>query len=253
MISESKGVRAVERAIDVLLCFDHGTPTLGITDFQKRLGLSRPTLYRLLHTLERKGFVRSFGSPHRFELDHRVASLADAWLARSDAATIAVPFLKELWAVSGETVALFLPTSPAVKVCAMELPSRQPLVFRRGVGFAEATTSGASGKALLAFMAADEIAAVIADAPDRPALERELDRIRADGYCVSEGEIIAGAVAIAAPVSDRTGRVAASICLFGPEARLAGPHRAACLAAVRATATQVSAALGYAPVRAAAE
>jgi len=252
-MTETKGVRAVERAIDVLLCFEHSAPTLGISDFQKRLGLSRPTLYRLLHTLERKGLVRSFGAPQRFELHHRVAALADAWLARSDAATVAVPYLKELWSVSEETVALFLPSSPAIKVCALELPSRQPLVFRRGVGFAESTMSGASGKALLAFMAPDEITAVIADAADRPALERELELIHADGYCISEGEIIAGAVAIAAPIFDRTGRVAASICLFGPEARLAGPHRAACLAAARATATQISAALGYARVRAAAE
>jgi DNA-binding IclR family transcriptional regulator len=250
---ETKSIRAVERAIDVLLCFDHAAPTLGISDLQKRLGLSRPTLYRLLRALERKGLVRSFGSPQRFELDHRVAALADAWLARSDAATVAVPFLKELWSVSEETVALFLPTTPAMKVCALELPSRQPLVFRRGVGFAEPTTSGASGKALLAFMAPDEVAAAIADAPDRPALQSELERIRADGYCISEGEIIAGAVAIAAPVFDRAGRVAASICLFGPQARLAGPHRAACLAAARATANQISAALGYTAARAAAE
>jgi len=48
-------------------------------------------------------------------------------------------------------------------------------------------------------------------------------------------------------VFDRIGRVAGSICVFGPEARLSGAHRTACLAALRATAAKVSAALGYAP------
>jgi DNA-binding IclR family transcriptional regulator len=99
-------------------------------------------------------------------------------------------------------------------------------------------------------MSAAETDAALAAVPDvasRNELDNELRRIRADGYCISEGEIIAGAVAIASPVFDRSGRVAGSICVFGPEARLSGAHRTACLASLRSTTAQVSAALGYAP------
>ena len=56
--SGTKSIRAVERAMDVLKCFGPETPTLSVTDLQRRLGLSRPTLYRLLHTLEGKGMIR---------------------------------------------------------------------------------------------------------------------------------------------------------------------------------------------------
>jgi DNA-binding IclR family transcriptional regulator len=248
--SPIKSIRAVERAADVLMCFSRASPTLSVTDLQKRLSLSRPTLYRVLHALERKGLVRSFGEPQRFELGHRVVGLADAWAAKCDAATAAAPYLKELWIATDETVSLFVLASPTTKVCVQELPSRQPLVFTRGAGFTEPTTTGASGKSILAFMVPAEIEVVLAAAakPEaRSALVNELRRIRAAGHCVSEGEIIAGAVAIAAPVFDRTGRVAGSVCLFGPEARLSGRHRATCLASVRATAARVSAALGYAP------
>jgi DNA-binding IclR family transcriptional regulator len=244
-----KSIRAVERAADVLLCFSRATPILSVTALERRLRLSRPTLYRLLHALEKKGLVRSFGEPQRFELDHRVVGLADAWAAKSDLSTAAARHLSELWRATDETVSLFVVALPTTKVCVQELPSRQPLVFTRGAGFTEATTTGASGKSILAFMGPAETEAAlagVADARTRLEIANELMRIRADGYCVSEGEIIAGAVAMAAPVFDRAGAVAGSICLFGPAARLSGAHRTACLASLRATAAHVSAALGHA-------
>ena len=52
-----EGVRAVERALDLLSAFAPGDSELLVADLLKRVDLSRPTLYRLLHTLEKKGFV----------------------------------------------------------------------------------------------------------------------------------------------------------------------------------------------------
>jgi DNA-binding IclR family transcriptional regulator len=255
----AKSVRAVERALDVLLAFDRAHHTLSVTDLQKRLGLSRPTLYRLLTALETRGLVRSFGEPQRFRLDHRVVALADAWLAQNDVARAAEPALKALRDSTNETVALFVPGDGHTKICVQELQSRQALMFTRGIGFTEPTVLGASGKAILAFMEPDEIEAALAAVPDearRGALRAELAAIRRDGYCVSGGEIIAGAIAIGVPVFGHTGAVAGSVCLFGPEARLSGATRAACLAQARKAASQISAALGFRPaatVHAAAE
>jgi DNA-binding IclR family transcriptional regulator len=64
------------------------------------------------------------------------------------------------------------------------------------------------------------------------------------GSGVSSGEIIAGAIAIAAPVFDADGGIAASICVFGPEARLIGQHRKTCIVRVRESARAVSTAMG---------
>jgi DNA-binding IclR family transcriptional regulator len=89
----------------------------------------------------------------------------------------------------------------------------------------------------------EEGLAEIADAGERAALMAELADIRRDGSAVSTGEIIAGAVAIAAPVFDADG-VTASICVFGPEARLTGDHRSFCLKQVCKAAEAVSTAMG---------
>ena len=244
-------VRSVERAVDILRCFDRESPILAVTDLQRRLGLSRPTLYRLLKTLEGKRLIRSFGEPKRFELGHGVVELARSWLGRSDVTTMAQPMLNQLWRETEETVAMFVPTSAHSRICVDEIQSRQALTFTRGTGFSEPMTLGSSGKAMLAFMDRldiDDAMAGMADAAERAALMSELDAIRRDGICISIGEIITGAVAIAAPVFDADDRVAASISVFGPEARLTGDHRAYCLEQVRAAAEAISTAMGRRPV-----
>lgn len=248
-----KSVRAVERAVDILRCFGRDTPALAVTDLQHLLGLSRPTLYRLLATLESKDLIRSFGEPRRFELGHGVVGLARSWLGRIDVVALAQPMLNQLWRETEETVAMFVPTSARAKICVGEIQSRQALTFARGAGFSEPMTLGSSGKVMLAFMARPEIEDALAgiDGGERVALMAELADIRRDGSCVSTGEIIAGAVAIAAPVFDDADGVAASICLFGPEARLTGDRRALCLDKVRIAAEAVSTALGRRPAVAA--
>ena len=50
-----EGVRAVDRALDILLAFRAGDRQLSASELLRRIDLSRPTLYRLLRTLELRG------------------------------------------------------------------------------------------------------------------------------------------------------------------------------------------------------
>lgn len=233
-----KTIRSIERAVDVLACFDRETPRLSVTDLQKRLGLSRPTLYRILATLEGKGLIRSVGAPARFELGYGASRMAGNWIGQHDFVRAAHPILHRLWEETGETVALFVVGEHGDKICVEELPSRQALTFTRGVGFTEKLTVGASGKAMLAFM------------PDAPR-DLGLDEVRRTGIYVSEGEIIEGAVAISAPVFGSESAVIGGVCVFGPQVRLADGQRSDCIAQVKAAAIAISRALGHRPVAAA--
>ena len=235
---DTKTIRSIERAIDVLGCFDRTAPELSVTDLQKRLGLSRPTLYRILATLEGKGLIRSFGEPQRFELGHGASRLAASWIGSDDFIRAAHPNLRRLWQETGETVALFVAGTDGDKICIDEIQGPQALTFTRGVGFSEKLSVGASGKAMLAFM-------------DEAPASDELAAVRRTGFCVSEGEIIEGAVSVAAPVFDRDGRVAGGLCVFGPGVRLTGQRREDCIARVLAASNEISRTLGYRPAAAA--
>ena len=55
---------------------------------------------------------------------------------------------------------------------------------------------------------------------DMAALKKELALISERGYAHSHNELIQGAVAVAAPFTDRTGLVAGSMVVFGPDTRI---------------------------------
>jgi IclR family transcriptional regulator, acetate operon repressor len=214
-------VRAVDRALDILLAFKPQDDALTVSELLRRVHLSRPTLYRLLRTLQQKQFLIVSGDPQRFRLGPAVAQLSHVWTAGLDLGAAAEPMMRRLRDETGETVALFVPEG-ASRLCIAEMPSNQALSFRRGVGYRERLTVGASGKAILAYMP-----------PPLPKVDfdprkyaRELALIKERGFAVSRNELIQGAVAVSAPLFDGTGRIAGSLSVFGPSARL-GPSQVA--------------------------
>jgi DNA-binding IclR family transcriptional regulator len=83
--------------------------------------------------------------------------------------------------------------------------------------------------------------------PER--LERELVRIRSQGWAADIGELVPGQVAYAAPIVDRLGTTVGAMGIFGPPERLlaARQPRGELLAMVRDGARAVSRELGAIP------
>ncbi len=240
-------VRAVGRALQVLLAFGPQDKELSATELLKRLPLSRPTLYRLLYTLEEHGFIASFGDPQRFRLGPAVGRLAQSWTASLDLQSVARPFLERLWQETRETIALFVPQGDS-RQCLVELPSPQPLNYKRGQGYTERLVRGATGRAILAWMrpSADEVRALAAaSGVDAEALAAELARTRARGYAISRNELIDGAMALSAPLFDRNGAVAGSVGVFAPEVRMTPDTLARTSERLCAECAALSVALGY--------
>lgn len=216
----NEGVRAVDRALDILIAFRAGDHHLSASELLKRVDLSRPTLYRLLRTLEQRGFVVSSGEPQRFQLGPAVAHLAHVWTSGLDLTELAQPMMRKLWEETDETVALLVHHGQD-RVCVAEMPSAQPLSFRRGVGHSESVILGASGRVILAF-AEDAIRYIEGHVPKtrQKAYIEELARVREVGYAISRDELIPGAVAIAAPFFTTGAKVAGSLAVYGPSVRM---------------------------------
>jgi IclR family transcriptional regulator, acetate operon repressor len=248
---KSKNVRAVERAIDILECFEPEKPWMSVLEIQRSVPLSRPTLYRLLQTLIAKGLVRAEGDPQRFALDFGIGRLAHKWMAGIDVITLARPILEELRNATGETTALFLRRGD-LRQCVAEVVSPHVLAISRGLGETDQLWRGASGKAILAFLDENEIAGVARALPktiSKATLVADLSHARRDGYFVSRGEVFVGAVAIAAPYFDHTCSVAGSVGVFGPQARLDQQWTMKAALQVVKSAAALSAASGYVAMR----
>jgi IclR family transcriptional regulator, acetate operon repressor len=244
--SQTGTVRAVERAIEILEAFSNKS-SMSVLEIQKAVGLSRPTLYRILETLASKGLVRAHGIPQRFSLDYAVGRLAQSWLSGLDLVAAARPILERLHEESKETVGLMV-LRDQQSMCVLELPSPHALAMMRGIGPMGHLARGASGKAILAF-ANDEVREAILKALpkdiDKRRLLDDLAKVRLQGFRVSRGEVFTGAISIAVPYFNHTHSVAGSIAVYAPEARVTDDWVAWMTKRITVGAAELSAALGY--------
>lgn len=234
-------VRAVERAIDVLEAVAAAPDGIKISRLQAETGIARPTLYRLVGTLENRGLLRQCEDPTKYALDIGIMALAQPWMRASDSHGHMDAVLGELAAAVEETVALCLYRG-ATRVFVREIVSPHALKYSIGVGVTESVLRGAGGHAILAFLDQAARADLLAGlgAAERDRLGEELARVQAQGYATSEGEILEGATAIAAPVFDRAGRVTGSVGVYGPSVRLGGERVAETAATLLAHTRRIS-------------
>ena len=239
------GVRAVDRAVAILQCFTPEQPALSVIDIQKRVGLSRPTLYRLLQTLAQRDLIDAESEPQRFRLAHGVMKLSHVWLKGLDVVVLARSIVDGLRDVTGETAALFKLEADR-GICVLECESRHVLSISRGVGDSLSITQGSTGKAMLAFMEAERQAELLRTLPNpqRTRLEEGMRFAKRHGYATSRGEIFVGAVAVSAPYFDHRGTVIGSVGLYGPEARISDQKMLEYSMLVREAGRRISVLLG---------
>ena len=92
--ARSGGVRALERGLALLVAMNR-RKLPSVFDLARDTRLPRPTVYRLLETLSRAGFV-SRSSPHdRYCLTSQVRALSDGFAEDDWIANIAAPLMTE--------------------------------------------------------------------------------------------------------------------------------------------------------------
>ena len=149
-------------------------------------------------------------------------ALHHVWLAGLDKVDAARPILEALRESTGETAALFV-LREQKRICVLELESHHALTIVRGVGDAGVITVGASGKAILAYVDEGRRNAIldkVTNKTRRAELVKALDTVRSQGFATSQGEVIVGAIALAAPTFNHNGEVTGCIGVFGPKARV---------------------------------
>ena len=234
-------VRAVDRAIDILEAISASPDGKKIAELESLTGIARPTLYRLVRTLVNRGLLHQCDDPTRYAVDAGVLALARPWLRSTAVPALVDTALGELYGKVDETVALSL-LREGTRVYVRELVSRHPLTYSVGVGSTETLVRGASGLAIFAFLAEEARQQVLAEtaAPPPAGLAQQIETVRARGYALSEGQILEGATAIAAPFFDRGGEVAGSVGVHGPSVRFAESRIAEFAPALIACAQTVS-------------
>ena len=200
-------VDAVDSALK-LLTYVAEHPNLGVTELASQLGINKSRTYRMLCTLELHRFV---AGPAHVHLCARPAGVRDrrGRVAAERARARAHRHMLALNQAINETIVLRVreglnrcralrnDACGAHRRRGRQSPANQ---FRR-IGQGAARIRARSGARRLSRATAPK-----RHADDPAKLAGELDAVARKGYAVSSGEVTPGAVGIAVPVRDLTGR-----------------------------------------------
>ncbi|WP_306215039.1 IclR family transcriptional regulator domain-containing protein [Actinoplanes sp. RD1] len=211
-------IEALARGLDVLRAFRSGTPSMTLSDIAALTGLARPTVRRILITLETLGYVRSAG--RGYALTPRVLDLGMAYVDSLTMWEVARPHMEKLVAQTGESTSMAqLDGSDIVYVARVAVPKIVTLAVTIGTRFPAAATS--MGKVLLAALPPAAVAGTLAEASrsgitprrhlDGAGLEAALREVRAKGWALADQDLAPGIRSIATGVRDGDGTVIAAV------------------------------------------
>jgi IclR family KDG regulon transcriptional repressor len=221
-------IRAVERALDVLLCFSRQTPQLSMTQISEQIGINKSTVHRLLATLEKKRFVERDPVTGGYRLGINMLQMAYLTLEHNDLREIAGRYLRRLSEQFRENVNLaILDGADVIYLDVVESPQRVKLAAAIGQHLPAFCT--ASGKAILAFSSDEVVQQVLEHGMPRytqntlDSFENFIENMnvtREQGFALSLQEFEEGINAIAVPILDQDNQPIASVAVAGPSYRL---------------------------------
>lgn len=248
-------IAVVARTLDVLEALAAAETSLGATDLARRIGTTKSAAYRILTTLEQRGYVIKDARTAEYRLGGRFAYLSRRAYSIGDMREHARPLLEGLHQRFRETTNLGVPDGSEIVYIDM-VESDQSLRMSARLGGRDPLHSTSLGKAILAFLPVRERERILAShlpsrtgrtSADPGALRAELERIRNGDVAQDRGENEAGALCFGAPIFDAAGAVVAAVSVSSPESRVDAAREREIAAAVREAADGITRRIGGRP------
>ena len=220
-------VQSVDRALAIME-FLAAQGDASVTDIAKALGIHKSTAFRLLATLEQRGFVEQERNRGNYRLGLSLVHLAGTVTSNLELVRLGRPICERLSQETQETVNLALLERDTV-LNIDQVIGDSAVVSMNWVGHRSPLSCTSTGKAILAFLPELEQLHFISKPLERctehsiqkfEILENQLKDARTQGYAFTIEELELGMNAVAAPIFSFEGRAIAAICVSGPSYRL---------------------------------
>ena len=248
-------IRSVSHAIDILEAFRGHSDELGVTELSTQLNLPKNNVFRLLATLQSRGYIEQNQQTGSYRLGIKVFELGETFRKRMGLLHQAHEVLKKVESKCNESVYLaVLQDGMVVYVDLAETSLSVRIVPKLGGRVPPYCT--AVGKVLLAYEPREEVERIIdkiglvAFTPntivDKQALFKHLDEVAKQGYSIDNEELEPEVKCVGAPVRDYTRRVVAGVCVSGPIQRMSQDRiEKELVPLLKEAAREISARLGY--------
>ena len=254
MKSSDQSVQSIERALTVLetlALYPHG---VGVTELGQNTGLHKSTVHRLLSTLLALGYVEQDKETEHYRIGVKVVGLGLQVLHNLDFRTEALPYMRELVALSRETVQLAVLDFGQVVIVERD---HSPETITVNLGLRADAHCTADGIVLLAYLPSEKVMRILGKRElrqytvntiaDLNTIMAHLEKVRNQGYAINAEELAEGLRAVAAPVFNHTGAVVAALSICGPTSRLTLERIARLVTVLKEASNSLSSRLGWTP------
>ncbi len=250
-------IQSVTKAINILHAFSPSEPRLALGEIAQRMGLPKSTTHNLLATLVAGGLVERVDDD-RYALGPAVIALTLAVRVNVELRDRSAPLLRELADVCRDSVFLTIRDGDScLYIYAVESSTR--LQARTAIGDRSPLHCTAVGKAMLAFMPTEEVAAIAARAGlagftentirDVARLQEEVAATRQRGYSMDCAEHEPGIYCIGAPIFDATNAIVGACSISGNDPEIVSSRVEELSRHVRYAAQETSRRMGHIPSR----
>ena len=224
-------IQAVAHALDVLEQF-HTDAELGVTELSKRLTLHKNNVFRILATLESRGYIEQNRSTENYRLGTKCLQLGQTYIQHMGLLQQAKPVMQDVVKACRETAYVTVMRQGKVVPVDMVEPDQAVRIVSH-IGESLPLHCTAAGKVHLAFETREEVQRSLSDSlqthtaqtiTDRGMLEAQLSEIAQKGYALENGEHLTDVRTVAVPIRDYTRTVVGSLAVSGPAYRI-GPER----------------------------
>lgn len=218
--------------------------------------LPKSTAFRILSTLEGRGYIERGADDRRYRLSLKLLALTQNLMERNPLRRLALPYMRNLSNRFGETINLAVLSGKDVLYVDI-IDSHHPFRVTESPGSRSPVYVTALGKALAAYLPPADQDWVISQQPftrltpttivSADDFRQALAEVRQQGYAIDEGEAEAGIRCVAVPILDPGGYPVAAISLSAPAARFSREMAQEAAAVIQAACLEVSRQLGYRP------
>ena len=251
--AEFSSVGVISKVLRILEALQSSSVGLNLKAICDDTGINKSTAHRFLKHLERENYLlrTETGS---YLIGSRLTQMSTRANMSATLQAVARPVLADLWRSTQETVNLgVLDRGTVLYVDVLESPHEFRLVSR--IGTRRSLHVAALGKVLTAFLPAIEYERVLRGIvfqqvtsktiANLTQLRAELERVRRLGYAVDNEEALLGCRCVSAPILDNEGTAIGAVSISGPVTRLNLAVVPDLAKIVKASANNVSLALGF--------
>lgn len=243
-------IQVIQRLMSLLEVLARHANPVGLKMLAQASELHPSTAHRILGALVNEGLVERV-DPGNYRLGIRLLALGNLVKGRINVREHALPYMRELHAATGEAVNLSVRREDEIVYIERTSSGRSLMRVVNIVGARAPLHITAVGKLFLLEDGREGLRAYSQRTHLPPftrnthttvaALEKELDRIRRNGYAVDNEEAELGVRCIGAGVRDDAGLLVAGLSVSAPAERMKG----AWSGLVKETAAKISRAIGF--------